>query len=182
MTKVFFGGSRKIGRLNAEVKKRVKNVVENGFQVLIGDASGADKALQEYLANQNYSNVTVYCSGQSCRNNVGRWKTEHISSTSIRKDFAHYAKKDAQMERDAEYGFFLWDGKSRGTLSNIFTLTTQKKKAVIYFSPTKNFMTIRSVRDLETLLTKCDPDVARTVRRQLSSKGNRHEQSQSDLA
>ena len=49
MTKVFFGGSRNIVRLNAEVKGRVDKVISSGFAVLIGDANGADKTLQKYL-------------------------------------------------------------------------------------------------------------------------------------
>ena len=182
MTRVFFGGSRKIGRLNAEVRKRVQNVIESGFQILIGDANGADKALQEYLAEQKYLNVTVYCSGHLCRNNIGSWKTEYVASDRVKKDFEHYARKDAQMGRDAEYGFFLWDGKSRGTLSNVFTLMAQNKKAVVYFSPTKGFVTVRSTRDLEELITRCDPGIAQTIRRRLSSKTDSKEQSRLDFA
>src|SRR2546422_5074162 len=121
MSKVFLGGSRKITRLNADIRRRVDNVIANGFVVLIGDANGADKAFQKYLAEKNYTNVTVYCSGHACRNNLGDWKIEYVPSDRKKKDFEHYVKKDAQMGRDAEYGLFLWDGKSKGTLNNIFT-------------------------------------------------------------
>lgn len=50
MTKVFIAGSRQIARLPAEVKNRIDTMVDKGFQILVGDANGADKAVQRYLA------------------------------------------------------------------------------------------------------------------------------------
>jgi len=78
MTKVFFGGSRKIGRLNKEVKKRAENIIGKNITVLIGDANGADKDMQKYLMKRNYKNVIVFCMGNRCRNNIGEWKTHNI--------------------------------------------------------------------------------------------------------
>ena len=52
MSKVVLGGSRSVSRLSAPVRERVENIVSQGFDVVIGDANGADKALQEYLANR----------------------------------------------------------------------------------------------------------------------------------
>ena len=46
---VFVAGSRQISRLPAEVKTRLDTMVEKGFQILVGDANGADKAVQRYL-------------------------------------------------------------------------------------------------------------------------------------
>ena len=57
MNKVFFGGSRYIGRLNQAVKKRTDNIITNGYLILIGDANGADKAMQRYLSEKGYRNV-----------------------------------------------------------------------------------------------------------------------------
>lgn len=48
MTKVFIAGSRQLSRLNAEVKRRIDTMIEKGFTVLVGDANGADKAVQRY--------------------------------------------------------------------------------------------------------------------------------------
>jgi hypothetical protein len=182
MTKVFFGGSRSITKLNSEIKKRIDNVIASGFTVLVGDANGADKALQKYLADKKYNNVTVYCSGDSCRNNLGRWREEHVPSSRAKKDFEHYAIKDARMGQEAEYGLFLWDGKSRGTLNNVFTLTAHDKKVVLYFSPSKNFVHVRKVEDLKGLLAHCDRQVADSVERRLSEGKVHSDQSQLDLA
>jgi len=43
---VFVAGSRQISRLPAEVKTRLDTMVQKGFQILVGDANGADKAVQ----------------------------------------------------------------------------------------------------------------------------------------
>jgi hypothetical protein len=32
-------------------------MIEKGFQILVGDANGADKAIQRYLAEKSYPNV-----------------------------------------------------------------------------------------------------------------------------
>ena len=73
MTKVFIGGSRKIGRLGPEVRQRLDRIIEKKIQVLIGDANGADKAVQMYLRSRGYYRVQVFCMDGVCRNNVGGW-------------------------------------------------------------------------------------------------------------
>jgi hypothetical protein len=35
-------------------------MIEKGFQILVGDADGADKAVQRYLADKAYPNVLVH--------------------------------------------------------------------------------------------------------------------------
>jgi hypothetical protein len=52
MSIVFVAGSRQISRLPAEVRSRLDTMIEKGFQILVGDANGADKAVQRYLADQ----------------------------------------------------------------------------------------------------------------------------------
>ena len=47
--KVFIGGSRKISRLNQEIKVRIDNLIKNNSIILIGDANGVDKSIQAYL-------------------------------------------------------------------------------------------------------------------------------------
>lgn len=52
MTAVFIGGSR---RLPIAVRRRVDNIVAKELTVLIGDANGADKAIQTYLHEKHYA-------------------------------------------------------------------------------------------------------------------------------
>ena len=36
-------------------------MIENGFTILVGDANGADKAVQRYLAANGNGNIIVPC-------------------------------------------------------------------------------------------------------------------------
>lgn len=157
MTKVFFGGSRKLTHLNRAIKERADNIVAKGFEVLIGDANGADKAMQKYLAEKGYKNVIVFCMSGTCRNNLGNWQTKIVASNGDKKDFNYFAAKDKEMSDKADYGFMVWDGKSKGTLNNIVNLLQGNKYVLVYFSPSKKFFTLKSASELENLLRKCDP-------------------------
>jgi len=139
--------------------------------VIIGDANGSDKAIQQYLAAKNYKNVVVFCMGDHCRNNLGNWPTRHISPGHDRKDFAYYAAKDLEMAKEASCGFMLWDGKSKGTLNNILNLLSKKKKVVVYFSLEKMCHTLRSLDDLEKLLAKCSDADRRRFEREFPLSG-----------
>jgi hypothetical protein len=157
MMKVFFGGSRKLNRLHRAIRERADNIVAKGFEVLMGDANGADKAMQKYLADKGYKNVIVYCMSGTCRNNLGNWQTKVVASNRNKKDFDYFAAKDKEMSDQADYGFMLWDGRSKGTLNNIINLLHDNKYVLVYFSPSKKFFTLKSSSDLESLLQKCDP-------------------------
>lgn len=161
MSKVFFGGSRKMGRLSQAVRERTDNIIANGYLILLGDANGADKAMQTYLAEKNYRNVLVFCMGEVCRNNIGKWKTQNVHSSRNKKDFNYYSTKDVVMSDEGDYGFMLWDGKSKGTLNNILNLCERNKKVLVYFSPTKSFYTVKDRQDVSKLLEHCDPDSLR---------------------
>ena len=148
MTKVFVGGSRAVSRLNSRVKERLDNIMKQNFMVLVGDANGADKAVQRYLADRHYGNVLVY-SMDVCRNNVGDWSTrKHTAESSTMRDRRYYGVKDLAMAGDANCGFMLWDGRSKGTLTNVINLLNAEKKVLLYLSPKKLFFTLRTLDDL----------------------------------
>ena len=84
---VFVGGSRRVTRLPEQAKTRIDKAVDRGFAILVGDANGADKAVQKHLAEAQYDKVTVYCSGDRSRNNVGQWETRNVSTGERERDF-----------------------------------------------------------------------------------------------
>lgn len=160
MTKVFFGGSRRLGRLNEQVRTRADKMMSEGLQVLVGDASGADKAIQEFFADRRYSRVLVFFSGESPRNNVGDWPTQAVNVDHAKRDFKFYAAKDLAMSEAADYGLMVWDGDSQGTVNNILNLLERGKKVVVYHSPASEFLTFRSPADAEELLRRITPERA----------------------
>jgi hypothetical protein len=72
-------------------------LIEKGFQILVGDASGADKAVQRHLADKSYPNVLVHCMRNHCRNNVGDWPTREVDAPRGAKGFDYYSLKDRAM-------------------------------------------------------------------------------------
>ncbi|MCH7915678.1 MAG: hypothetical protein IH856_22025 [Deltaproteobacteria bacterium] len=154
MSTVFIGGSRRLGRLNDVIRERLDNIVERGLRVVIGDANGSDRAVQAFLSEKKHEDVIVYCMEGTCRNNIGGWPTEEVTASGER-GFDYYALKDAEMARKADCGFLIWDGKSKGTLFNVFRLIDSHKPAVVYFSLSKQCSTIRSRDDLIALLDRC---------------------------
>ena len=167
-TTVFIGGSRTLARLNADVKRRIDKIADSRFSVVVGDANGADKAAQTHLANRHYPNVTVFCVAGNCRNNVGHWPTRGITAPANARGFALYAVKDRAMAETATHGFMLWDGDSKGTLTNIITLVQSRKPVVVYFSPSRTFINVRRPEDVAGLLLKCDRNRAQRFARELN--------------
>lgn len=147
MKKVFLGGSRNVTRLNKHIRSRLDNIIEKQIPVVVGDANGADKALQTYLSSKQYANVEVFCSEGSCRNNVGRWRVRAIPAGSRSRGFSFYTAKDRAMAQEADLGFMVWDGKSTGTLVNVYLLLSDHKIAVLYSVPDKRFCELRTADD-----------------------------------
>ena len=168
MTKVFIGGSRRVSLLNADVRRRIDRVIEQGFPVLVGDANGADKAVQKYLQGRGYRAVEVFCSGGECRNNLGKWPVRTVATRQARRDFDYYAAKDEQMAQEASVGLMIWDGKSAGTLANAVRLLRQDKKVVIYATPAQRFLTLKAEADWEHLVSTCGRDVREKILRSVS--------------
>ena len=156
MTKVFIGGSRHASRLSAQVRERLDNIMEKGFPIIIGDANGADKAVQQYLHSKHYPNVELFCSEGICRNNIGRWQTRSIPAGTRDRDAQFYSAKDRVMAQEATVGLMIWDGKSVGTLLNVFRLLSLQKKSVIYTVPEKRFLEFRSLVEWENFLASRD--------------------------
>lgn len=167
MTTVFVSGSRTINRLNMETRNRLKNVVDKQFSILVGDANGADKAFQKYLAEMRYPNVVVFCSGDHCRNNLGNWEIKHVYVDSKLKGRDFYTQKDKMMAAQADYGLVLWDGKSPGSFNNIMELVKNRKKALVYFTPDKKFYTLSGLDDAQNLLNRCDRDSLAGIQKRL---------------
>lgn len=163
MTKVFIGGSRQITRLPAEVKVRVDTMIDEGFQILVGDANGADKAVQTYLAGKGYPSVLVHCMERHCRNNVGLWPTREVAAAKGVRGFDFYSLKDRVMADAAEYGLMLWDGKSKGTINNVVNLSRRGKPVVVYVAPKHQFITVKAFDDLREVLAQGETESVERV-------------------
>lgn len=151
-TKVFIAGSMNIKHLDPKVKERIDNIVSQDFEVIVGDADGADTSIQWHLFNQGKAKTTVFCSGQKPRNNVGNWPVQSVETRHAEGSRAFFTAKDLRMAEIADFGLMIWDTKSTGTLSNVIELLLRKKKSVVFVNKIKTFKNVGSVEQLEELL------------------------------
>ena len=159
MIKVFIGGSRRVYRLDPEVRRRIDRIIEKRLPVLIGDANGADRAVQHYLRSRQYDHVEVFCAEGVCRNNVGNWPLRSIPAPNGKKDFNYYEAKDKVMANESSVGLMIWDGKSVGTLMNVLRLISQQKKVVVYVVPMNEFTNVGNKADWDNFLTRFGNDL-----------------------
>lgn len=155
---VFIAGPRAIKVLDADVVNRLSAVVANELTVLVGDANGVDKLTQQFLLSQKYRNVIVYASNGTARNNLGSWEVKNIPVVNGVKGFDFYTYKDRQMALDADYGFMVWNGISKGTLNNIINLTKSGKKALLYYTPHRKFYCLEELEQVEKFVAACGND------------------------
>lgn len=79
-----------------------------------------------------------------------------VKEPSGAKDFHYYSTKDLAMAKQADYGFMIWDTKSKGTLNNMINLLKENKSVAVYLTIDKVSYTLRTFADLEKLLSRCD--------------------------
>lgn len=152
MTTVFIAGSISISRLHEKVADRINKIVSSDFSVVVGDADGADTSIQECLQRYRAGKVTVYCTGESPRNNVAEWPVHRVVSKAKAGTRAYFTAKDLEMARNSDYGLMVWDCKSTGTLSNVIELLREKKKSVVFVNKNKDFVTVSDKDGLEHLV------------------------------
>lgn len=163
MSTIFIGGSRHVSRLPDEVKLRLDNVISRRHHVIVGDANGVDKAVQRYFFDAAYDRVTVFCSGEHPRNNLGQWLTHKVDVPKKLKGFHFYAAKDREMALEADFGLMIWDGKSPGTILNVLRLVRAEKIAVLFSVPNKCTINMKSAIDWKAFIMRCDDHFRRDL-------------------
>jgi hypothetical protein len=60
METIFIGGSIEIKRLDTKVVKILTDIVKKGFHIVVGDAPGVDKEVQDFLGRSGYRNGRLF--------------------------------------------------------------------------------------------------------------------------
>jgi len=153
--KLFISGSISIKSLKEDDIFVIRQIVEEGHTILIGDAYGVDKAVQQYLAEQNYRSVIVYFSGSTLRNNIGNWQTKHIPNPENLTGRCRYQLKDRAMADDCDSAVMFWNCKSRGTRYNMIYMDEIGKDYRVFIPDTVEdidnfaFMDIRLAKEID---------------------------------
>ena len=131
--KIFISGSKSISKLPELAKAFIDQFIENGDEILIGDCYGVDAVVQKYLEAKGYSNVTIYCSGVTPRNNFVSAAKIHSCTEAAKgltgSEFQYV--KDIQMAADCDQAIMIWDGKSKGTAENLKRIKEMAKPFVV---------------------------------------------------
>ena len=136
------------------VRVRLINIVALGHRAIVGDADGADSAVQRFLLENGARNVTVFCAGDKPRNNLGNWPVQAVTTYHSPGSRTYFTAKDIAMAESAKVGLLVWDAKSTGTLSNAIELLSRKKNALVFINKEKEFQKLTNVSDLELLITR----------------------------
>ena len=153
--KIFVAGARSITELDDDMQERVNSICDKNNDIIVGDSYGVDAAVQELCAKRGYSKVTVYASNGDTRNNVGNWPVKEVEVDASVKGFDFYRQKDISISRDAECGYMIWDGESKGTLCNIISLALQNKLVLVRLAQVKKTVQIRTADELARLIAAC---------------------------
>ena len=137
--KIFISGSISIKKIDIEILNKLDSIINKKYKILLGDANGVDLLIQRYLYNRKYNNVIIYSTDYP-RNNVGKWNIIEIESNEKYGTRAYYTTKDISLTKDCDYGFVIWDEKSKGSLNNIKRLKKFNKKVLIYLNKQKQFI------------------------------------------
>ena len=121
VNKVFVGGGKTIGRLPDKVASMLDSFMESGEHIIVGDAHGCDLAFQTYLHSKGYPHVTVYCSGEKCRFNMG-WEEKHIAVPEGMEGYEFYREKDLAMMGDCDCALLVYERRSLATRRYIYNL------------------------------------------------------------
>ena len=184
MQTVFIAGSIRIKRLHPMFVERIANIVREGMPVVVGDANGADASIQAELVEQSASNVTVFCTGDKPRNNLGDWSVHQVRSSAQPGTRAFFTAKDIEMAKRAEFGLMLWDAASTGTLSNVFELLSQGKKSVVFVNRKRKFLIVKQGGDVLDLVSQMSDGARKRADRKirLGEKVSRLSGHQSSMA
>lgn len=142
-------------KLDVSVQRRMMTIYQKGYNVLVGDCYGVDTSVQRFYSNLGYSNVTVFTSNGKARNNIGGWNIHNVSVPPYVHGFDFYKQKDITMTNEADYGFMIWNGESRGTLNNTINLIMQHKNVLMYLTTIDCMLVIKTMDDLNKIINVC---------------------------
>ncbi|RLC12108.1 MAG: hypothetical protein DRI57_18100, partial [Deltaproteobacteria bacterium] len=156
MKKIFISGSMGIRNVDKKVVRRIDNIINSNFPILIGDAKGVDTSVQNLVNSKGYRNVTIYCSGKYARNNIGKWEVKKIMTAYKNNTRLFFTAKDIQMAKSCDYGLMIWDSKSTGTLNNVYELLRQEKKSLVFVNKLKSFIKLADFERLTSVMNPSD--------------------------
>ena len=121
-------------RLAKELKDEIDKLIEENANIVVGDAPGIDRQVQNYLNKKVYKNVEVYGPGKKVRYSANKqWKTNPIDSDYEPMSSEWLALKDIKMSEIATEGLaVILDEGATATRNNIKRMNSMGKSVKVY--------------------------------------------------
>ena len=117
------------------VKDQIREYMKAGKTILVGDAPGIDRQVQDFLNENNYDDVEVYGPGKEIRYNANpKWKTNLVDVPDAEEGSGEWLRgKDEAMTKRATEGLAITieDG-AQATRNNIDRLKNQNKGVSVF--------------------------------------------------
>lgn len=121
--------------LNKEIKDEIDRHMKAGDKIIVGDAPGVDRQVQDYLNKANYDNVEIYGPGKQVRYSANeKWKTNPIDAPEFEEGSKEWlAKKDKAMTDAADEGLaIILDEGAKATRNNVQRLIEVSKDVKVF--------------------------------------------------
>ena len=121
--------------LPKEIKRELKDHIKNGDKILVGDAPGIDRQVQDYLKKKNYGDVEVYGPGKRVRYSADeKWKTHPVDAPEFEEGSKEWlAKKDKAMADAADEGLaIVIPNGASATRKNVDRLLADNKDVLLF--------------------------------------------------
>lgn len=118
-----------------KVKSEIDKNIAKGNKIIVGDAPGIDRQVQNYINSKNYKNIEIYGPGKQVRYSANeKWKTIPIDAPEFEEYSKEWlAKKDIVMSKLADFGIAVTlDNGSTATKNNIERMKNMGKNVKEY--------------------------------------------------
>lgn len=117
------------------IKDELNSIMSAKSKIIVGDAPGIDRQVQNYLNSKRYSNVEIYGPGEAVRYTANKkWKTNPINAPEYEPMSTEWlAAKDIAMEKAATRGLaVVLDEGAKATRKNVERLEANQKFTKVY--------------------------------------------------
>lgn len=122
-------------QLPKSIKQHLDEIMKHRAHVVVGDAPGIDRQVQNYLDKHNYDRVEVYGPGEEVRYTANKqWKTHAIDAPQYEVGSSEWlAEKDKAMSKVANKGIaVVLDHGAKATRKNVTRMRRKKKPVTVF--------------------------------------------------
>jgi hypothetical protein len=105
------------------VKEKIDKAISRNLGIIVGEAAGACRVFQDYLASEKYNDVKVGYA-RSIRYNAGKWETHKFGD--------NLPERERSMIEACDQAIIIWVNRSSQIASNLEYLKDLRKPTFIY--------------------------------------------------